>query len=271
MTNPRSPILVTGGTGTLGRHVVSRLRDAGCEVRVLTRNSRPAADGIRFVTGDLAKVDHLRPAVDGVAVIVHCASSTKGDVEATRNLVRAAASSPPLPHVVFISIVGVDTLPWGYMRSKLEAERVVADSGLPWTVLRATQFYDFVLRGAQRMARLPVIPVPSGFRVQPIDPDDVAARLVELALGDPAGRVPDLGGPQESTWDAMLRVYLRARHARRLIVPVRIPGTGRVRAGGLLPTQPAGAHAAGAQATGRRTWEAFLANDAPHGGHDASR
>jgi Alpha/beta hydrolase family len=83
----------------------------------------------------------------------------------------------------------------------------------------------------------------------------------ELVLGDPAGRVPDLGGPHVSTWDDMLRVYLRARHRRRLIVPVRIPGTGRVRAGGLLPTQPAGAQAAGAQATGRRTWEEFLADN----------
>ena len=266
MANPRSPVLVTGGTGTLGRHVVSRLRDAGCEVRVLTRNSRPAAGGIRFVIGDLAKVDQLQPAVDGVAVIVHCAGSSKGDVGATRNLVRAAASSSPPPHLVFISIVGVDTLPRGYMRSKLEAERVVTESGLPWTVLRATQFYGFVLSGARRMARLPVMPVPSGFRLQPIDPDEVAARLVELALGDPAGSVPDLGGPQASTWDAMLRVYLRARHTRRLIVPVRIPGTSRVRAGGLLPARAWEARATGAQATGRRTWEEFLANNAPPGG-----
>jgi uncharacterized protein YbjT (DUF2867 family) len=261
MKNPKSPILVTGGTGTLGRHVVTRLRDAGCEVRVLTRSSRPSEGGIQFVTGDLVRGDRIEPAIDRVAAILHCASDTKGDVEATRNLVRAAASRPRPPHFVFISIVGVETLSWGYLRSKLEAEQVVADSGLPWTILRATQFYDFILSGAQRMAKLPVIPVPSRFRVQPIDPDDVAARLVELELGDPAGRVPDLGGPQVSTWDDMLRVYLRARHRRRLIVPVRIPGTGRVRAGGLLPTQPAGAQAAGAQATGSRTWEEFLADN----------
>jgi uncharacterized protein YbjT (DUF2867 family) len=61
---------------------------------------------------------------------------------------------------VFISIVGVDKLPWGYMKAKLEAERVVAESGLPWTIQRATQFYDYIFNGAQRMAKLPVIPVP---------------------------------------------------------------------------------------------------------------
>ena len=260
LNNRKSPILVSGGTGTLGRLVVARLLDAGCEVRVLTRTSRPSEHGIQFVTGDLVRGDHVEPAVDGVAAIVHCASSTKGDVEATRNLVRAAASRPRQPHLVFISIVGVDTLSWGYMRSKLEAERVVIGSGLPWTILRATQFYDFVLSGAERMTKLPVIPVPSRFMVQPIDPDDVAARLVELALGDPEGRVPDLGGPKVSTWDEMLRSYLRARRRRRLIVPVRIPGMRVVRAGGLLPAQASAPHA-----TGRRTWEEFLADNTPPG------
>jgi uncharacterized protein YbjT (DUF2867 family) len=193
--------------------------------------------------------------VDGVATIMHCASSKKGDVDATRNLVRAAASRSRPPHLVFVSIVGVDSLSWGYMRSKLGAERVVADSGLPWTTLRVTQFYDFVLDGAQKMAKLPVIPVPAGFRVQPIDPDEVAAKLVELPLAEPAGRVPDPGGPQVSTWADMMRVYWRARHRHRPIVPVWIPGTRQIRDGGLLVTQP---QTELEHAAAHRTWEEFL-------------
>jgi uncharacterized protein YbjT (DUF2867 family) len=81
----------------------------------------------------------------------------------------------------------------------------MADSGLPWTILRVTQFYDYCLTGVRKLARLPVVPVPAGFRVQPIDPDEVAARLVELTLGEPAGRVPDMGGPQVTSWDDLLR------------------------------------------------------------------
>jgi nucleoside-diphosphate-sugar epimerase len=90
----KSPILVTGGTGTLGRLVVRRLRDAGCDVRVLSRRSHEAEDGIWFLTGDVATGEGIEAAVDGVAAIAHCAGNAKGDAELTRNPVRAASSQP---------------------------------------------------------------------------------------------------------------------------------------------------------------------------------
>src|SRR5438105_6436997 len=102
-----SPILVTGGTGRLGRLVVRRLQDAQCEVRVLTRRSRESAGDARFVIGDLATGEGIEAAVDGAAAIVHCATCSKGDVDATRNLVRAA-SRAGTPHLVYVSIVGID-------------------------------------------------------------------------------------------------------------------------------------------------------------------
>jgi uncharacterized protein YbjT (DUF2867 family) len=215
-----SLILVTGGTGRLGRLVVGRLEDAGCDVRVLTRRRHEAADGIQFVTGDLRTGERIEAAVDGVAAVVHCATSSKGDVDATRNLVQAA-SRAGAPHLVYVSIVGIDHISsWGYPKAKLQCERIVADSDLPWTILRVTQFYDYCLAGVRKLARLPVVPVPAGFRVQPIDPDEVAARLVELSLGEPAGRVPDMGGPQVTSWDDLVRDYLRASHRRRWVLPL---------------------------------------------------
>jgi uncharacterized protein YbjT (DUF2867 family) len=197
-----SPILVTGGTGTLGRLVVPRLRDAGCTVRVLSRRRREAGAGIEVVTGDLATGEGIAAAVEGAEIIVHCAGSSKGDEEKALNLVRAA-SRAGAQHLVYISVVGADRIPvvsgvdramFGYFASKLAAERVVAGSGLPWTTLRATQFHDLILMVARQMARLPVIPVPAGFRFQPVDAGEVAARLAELALGTPAGLVPDMAG-----------------------------------------------------------------------------
>ena len=106
-----STILVTGGTGTLGRHVVPRLRDAGRRVRVLSRSTHEAADGIEYVTGDLATGEGIESAVDGAAIIVHCAGSAKGDEDKARSLVRAA-SRAGAPHLVFISVVGADRIPW---------------------------------------------------------------------------------------------------------------------------------------------------------------
>jgi uncharacterized protein YbjT (DUF2867 family) len=255
-----SRILVTGGTGTLGRHVVPRLRDAGCDVRVLSRRTQEAADGIEYVTGDLLKDEGIQAAVDGAGIIVHCAGGSKGDDQATRNLVRAA-SRAGTQHLVYISVVGAERIPvvsgvdrtmFGYFASKRAAEKVVADSGLPWTTLRAPQFHDLMLMVARQLAKLPVIPVPAGFRFQPVDADEVAARLVELALGTPAGLAPEIAGPRVYSMADLVRGYLRARHKHRLMVPVRVPGKA-------ARAFRAGANLAPERAVGHRTWEDFLA------------
>jgi uncharacterized protein YbjT (DUF2867 family) len=254
------PILVTGGTGTLGRLVVPLLTDAGRGVRVLSRRSRGSGEGIEFVPGDLATGEGIDAAVEGTEIIVHCAGSTKGDGDKARHLVRAA-SRAGARHLVHISVVGVDRIPvesgidramFGYFAAKLAAERVVAESGLPWTTLRATQFHDLCLMTARAMARLPVIPVPTGFQVQPVDAGEVATRLVELALGTPAGLVPDIAGPRVYGMPAMLREYLQATRKHRPMVPVRIPGKA-------ARAFRAGANLAPDRAVGRRTWEGFLA------------
>jgi len=255
-----SRILVTGGTGTLGRHVVPRLRDAGCTVRVLSRHAHDAADGIEYVTGDLLKNEGIQAAADGAEIIVHCAGSNKGDEDKARNLVRAAARAGTR-HLAYISVVGADRIPvvsgadramFGYFASKLAAERVVAESGVPWTTLRATQFHDLILLVAQQMVKLPVIPVPAGFRFQPVDTGEVADRLVELALGAPAGLAPDLAGPRAYTVPGLLHPYLRARGKRRPMVPVPIPGKA-------AHAVRDGANLAPERAVGHRTWEDFLA------------
>ena len=252
-----SPILVTGGTGTLGRLVVARLRDAGCEVRVLSRSTREAEDGIEFMAGDLATGEGIEAAVDGAGTIMHLAGGPKSDEDKARNLVRAA-SRAGTRHLVYISVVGADLIPvasramFGYFASKRAAERIVADSGLPFTILRATQFHDLILTVAQQMAKLPAVPLPAGFRVQPVEADEVAARLVELALGEPAGLVPDMGGPRVYGAAELLRGYLRATQRRRPIVPLWLPGKA-------ARVFRAGANLAPEQAVGRRTWEEFLA------------
>ena len=252
-----SPILVTGGTGTLGRLVVLHLVGSGHAVRVLSRRAHEAADGAEFAKGDLTTGAGIEAALDGVGAIVHCASSRKGDASATRSLVRAASSVAATAHIVYISIVGVEGFKFSYYRSKLEAERVVEGSGLPWTTLRATQFYDFVFAGAQKVVKLPVVLVPAGFLSQPVDTDEVAARLVELVLDKPAGRVPDMGGPQVLTFEEVVRSYLRAMHRRRLVLRVPVPGTRAVREGGLLVSSD---QTTTGYVLGRRTWEEFLSD-----------
>jgi uncharacterized protein YbjT (DUF2867 family) len=249
-----APILVTGGTGTLGRLVVQRLAAQGdAQVRVLSR--RPAPDGpgpAAWATGDLRAGRGIDAAVAGTGVIVHCATGlSRGDVDAARHLIDAALRAGR-PHLVYISIVGVDRIPIGYYKAKLEVERLAEESGLPWTVLRATQFHQLILRGCEMLARLGVLLVPAATSFQPIEAGEVAARLAELATGPPAGRVPDMGGPEIRDAADLARIYLTVRGRRRPVLPVRLPG-------GAFTGYRDGYHLAPDQATGRTTFAQFLA------------
>jgi len=244
-------ILVTGGTGSLGSKVVERLVGSGEAVRVMSRWRRANA-----VREDLLTGEGLEEAVEGVDTMIHCASSPlhktrQVDVEGTWLLLRAARRVG-VSHVAFISIVGIDRNPYyPYYRMKLGAERVVERSGLPWTICRATQFHQFVLKQIRFLELGPVALAPKGFLLQPIDVGEVADRLVELALSGPAGRVPDAGGPEVRTFADLAQSYQKTvgRHRRLLEVPV--PGkTARA--------FREGAHTSRKERYGAITWEEFL-------------
>jgi uncharacterized protein YbjT (DUF2867 family) len=258
---PMDPMLVTGGTGTLGKQVVRRLRDAGGDIRVLSRKPRADEEGVRYMEGDLMSGLGLDAAVRDVGTIVHCAGGPKGDDVATRHLVTAAARAGR-PHIVNVSVVGADRVPmrsfvdrnaFGYFDMKRKTERVVERSGLPWTTLRATQFYDLVLFVAEKLTKLPVVPYPTHSAFQPVDTDEVAARMVELALGVPSGLVPDIAGPHVYQFADLIRGYLRAAGRGRPMLPIHVPGAAAraVRAGAVLAPE---------RAVGKRTWEEFLAD-----------
>ena len=244
-------VLVTGGTGVLGRRVVERLGSAGVGTRVLSHSRIPGT-----IPGDLLTGEGLEEAVRGIDTIVHCATSPfrkahQVDVEGTGRLLEAAVRAG-VSHLVYISIVGIDlAASYPYYRVKLDAERVVEGSPVPYTILRATQFYDLVLMALRFLDRLPVMPVPKGFLGQPIDAGEVADRLVELALSGPAGRVPDIGGPEVSTLADAARVYLEIAGKRRRIFEVSVPGkTARAFREGALLCQ--------GRARGEIRWEDFL-------------
>jgi uncharacterized protein YbjT (DUF2867 family) len=228
-----SRILVTGGTGVLGRAIVTRLTGRA-DVRVLSRRDPELADtelgAAEVVRGDLNTGDGLGPALRDVDIVVHCASYNRDfrhpvrDTDQTRRLIDAARTAGVAPHLVYISIVGVDLIPLGYYRAKHAGERLIAASGLPWTVLRATQFHELVLMFLMLAARGPVALVPRGVRVQPVETREVADRMAELALGDPAGRVPDMGGPRVERAEDLMRLYLSVRRRRVPIVALPLPG-----------------------------------------------
>ncbi|WP_433363272.1 SDR family oxidoreductase [Streptosporangium sp. CA-115845] len=248
-------ILVTGGTGVLGRHVVDRLAKAGHPARVLSRTRGPHI-------GDLKTGAGLGLALDGVDTVIHLASDPRdasADVEAARRLI---ALTPPKTHLVYVSIVGVDRHPYTYYRHKHEVERLIESSGLPYTVLRTTQFHNLLVLMLGKLAKSKVLPVPAGTAFQPVEVTEVAERLVELALGTPAGRVPDMGGPEIASAAELARTYLRVTGGRGLVIPLPIPGR-------IAAAFRRGVHLAPDHPDGRGTFTDFVSVAAGRSGYEA--
>jgi uncharacterized protein YbjT (DUF2867 family) len=236
-------ILVVGGTGTLGRVAVDHLLTAGADVRVVSRGRRPHHPDVEHVIGDVRSGRGLDAAVAGVDAIVAC-------VDPVEQLV-AAARRAGSPHLVYISIVGVDRVPFPYYRHKLADERLIAESGLPWTVLRATQFHDLIALLLRMLAKPPVMALPAGLSDQPVDVREVGQRMARLALDEPAGRAPDFAGPEVRTIDDLARSYLTMVGMRRPIMPVWLPGK-------VFRAFRAGGHLAPDHAAGTITFEQYL-------------
>ncbi len=237
-------ILVTGGTGTLGRPTVALLRQEAHDVRILSRTP-----GEGRIVGDLSTGAGLSGALTGVDTVVHLATSAgRRDVEQARMLVEAARTAG-VTHVLFISIVGVDAVPYSYYRAKLASERVIESSGVPFTILRATQFHEFIQRFLDLQRRLPVI-LSLNVPDQPIAATEVAHRLVELVAAGPSGRVVDIGGPEQLALRTAIDHWQRAAGTSKPVWTLRLPLA-------FLRAMRAGEHMTPLPGFGRQTFAEF--------------
>lgn len=256
--NGTAPILVTGGTGNLGGRVVRRLQSEGKDVRILSRHTRADSAGVVHLVGDTVRGAGLDEAMRDVDVVVHLAGGAKGDDIAAGHVSRAARAAG-VRHLVLISVIGADVMPIGYFRAKAAAEETIIASGVPFSILRAAQLHDFIRSTIGAMARLPIVPAPRGLRFEPVGAEEVAEALAGLALGGPAGRVPDLAGPEVLDAERIMTSLLEFRGRRRPLWRLHIPGAvGRA--------YRAGDNLAGAVVQrGHETWAEYLAGRASVG------
>jgi uncharacterized protein YbjT (DUF2867 family) len=234
-------VAVVGGSGVLGRLVVAELLARGDEVRVLSRRDPGRLpSGASHRRADLASGAGLAEGLAGVEVVVDASNSSPTRrqarvvlVEGSERLLGAAAEAGVRHHVA-VSIVGCDRVPTGYYGAKVEQERAVEAGPLPWSLLRATQFHALVEWGLASAARFGVVPTGAA-RLQPVDPAVPARRIADAVHAEPAGRLPDVAGPEVLTLSELARIWRRARGRHPL--PLRIPTVGRLgralRAGGL--------------------------------------
>lgn len=249
-------VLLTGGTGSLGRDLKPRLLAAGYTVRVMSRRApNPGEDTqVEWAQASLESGAGLAEAVSGVNVVLHAASNPakrRVDVEGTGRLL-AQASAAGVDHFVYISIVGIDRIGFSYYQNKLAAERLIEAAGVPWSILRATQFHELIDRLLHPLTRLPVAFVPTDWQFQTISSAETADHLVAAVQRGPAGRLPDIGGPEVLRFDEMARAWLAAQGKRRPIVHLPIPGklSAGLRQG--LNTTPQ-------HRVGKMTWAEWLA------------
>ncbi len=223
-------VLITGGSGTLGREIATAAVEAGYVVRISSRRCRAEAarHEQEWVQINLANGSDLATALEGIEAVVHAASdprrATTVDGQGTRHLVEACRVAG-IKHLVYVSIVGVDEIPLAYYRCKLQAEQMVAQSGVPFSILRATQFHTLVDGLLSRAARFPlVMPLPTDFQVNSVAPAEVAARLVRSLGEGPAGRLPDFGGPEVMTLGQAAEQWRQIRRRPKRVLHLRIPG-----------------------------------------------
>jgi uncharacterized protein YbjT (DUF2867 family) len=208
-------IVVIGGTGRLGSKVVDKLRDHGDEAVAASPNT-----GINTLTGE-----GLAEALSGADVVVDVSNSPSFEddpvmeffTKSTTNLVDAAKRAG-VGHYVALSIVGVDGLPdSGYMRAKVMQEKIITESGLPDTIVRATQFAEFTDAITDSMMVGDEVHVPDAL-IQPVAADDVARDVARAAVADPLGGVVNIGGPQKISFEQMARDALARRGDDKTIV-----------------------------------------------------
>jgi uncharacterized protein YbjT (DUF2867 family) len=162
--------------------------------------------------------------------VVHAASATRQplrgwsvDVRGTRRLLRLAREAH-VNHVVYVSIVGIDRSTYPYHKTKLKTETLVRENIVPWSILRATQFHEFVEVVLRGFSRLPAIfAVPFAWQLQPVDSKEVAQRVVDIVLGKPGGMLPDFGGPEIREMQSLAQAWMLARNDNRRLVNLNLP------------------------------------------------
>lgn len=240
-------VTVLGGKGLLGRHLVPLLTENGHDVTVTTRD--PA--GELEARADFTTGEGIEDAIDGEEVIVHLVSDarkpTKTDIEGTKRLLGVMDGQ----HLLYISIVGVDRHPFAYYRAKHEVERLIGDSGVDHTILRATQFHDFVAYFIGAACRPPVALIPKRFVFQPIDTAEVASELARLVETRSPGLQPDMAGPIVHDAEYLARSLMNAKGRERPILNLPVPGR-------VARAFRDGAHTNPERAVGKRTWDDYL-------------
>lgn len=220
-------ILITGATGTLGKEIIKQLAGIG-QINIISTKENPGfAEQVNSFKADLTDLESL-DTVSTAEIIIHCASNPANakmvDLKGTENLLTVVDKNK-LKHFIYVSIAGVDKSQFPYYMIKRAAEQMVIASGIPFTILRATQFHDFVLNRMIKPFDSGVdLKVPAGLKFQSIDITEVAAKIKQLTVGNPANDIITIAGPEILTIEEMSATYLKTLYRTDPVKTEMMPG-----------------------------------------------
>ncbi|GJM35433.1 MAG: nucleotide-diphosphate-sugar epimerase [Saprospiraceae bacterium] len=220
----KSKIFITGATGLLGKAMLEAMDRESFDITIGQRQD-PQIEHLsyKWTKFDLADTS-LSLNLSGVDTIFHLASSTRKpsyelDVDGTESLLNNAKEYG-VKHFIYISIVGIEKVPIKYYKIKKSAEEAIENSGVPYTILRATQFHEFFEMIIKGLQRFPIVILPGKAVLQPIEVNRVAQKLLEISLQQPSNQILEIGGQEKLTLKAAMNLWLKSKGVRKPILDI---------------------------------------------------
>ena len=246
---------MTGSTGQLGSALLNQLKGSDYKVKITSRRKPERMGHFEWVYSDLLSGEGLEEVVKDVDVIIHAATSpTKNskNIEVT-GFENFLSKLKHIKHFIYPSIVGIEEIPLKYYKLKYEAEELLKNSSIPYTIVRATQFHGFVENLLLSKPLFNRYVIPGSIKFQSVSVDEFAKHLIDLINKDPQGRTDDFGGPVIMTLREMAELKIKINNETNKILSISLPGK-------LYKSFRDGKNTKPLQKVGRITFEEHLGN-----------
>jgi uncharacterized protein YbjT (DUF2867 family) len=219
-------ILVTGSTGQLGTALLNQLKDSEYEVKITSRRKPEGIGPFEWVYSDLLSGEGLEEAVKDVEVIIHAATSPlkNSRLIEVSGLEKFLSKLQHIKHFIYPSIVGIDEIPMKYYKLKYEAEELLKNSSIPYTIVRGTQFHSFVENLLLSKPLFKRYVIPGNIKFQSIDVGEFANHLIDIIKIGPQGRTDDFGGPEINMLREMAELKIKINNETNKVLSISLPG-----------------------------------------------
>lgn len=218
-------VLVTGATGQLGLALLKQLKETDYQIKLTSRRKLENFN-FEWVYSDFLTGEGLEEAISDVDVIIHAATSPRkdSDIIDVSGLKKLLEMSQDIKHFIFPSIVGIEDIPMKYYRNKYQAEKLLKNSSVPHTIVRATQFHSFVENLFLSKPLFKRYLVPGNIKFQSVDVDEFAAHLIQMIEEIPKGKIEDFGGPEILILREMAELKIKVNNESNSVVNLSFPG-----------------------------------------------